>query len=232
MAKYVLQIVIFFSTTLGFLQAQHVRIKPSCPINIIVAVDFSGSELAYMDQIHTVLKDLTYTFELDEMNLKIGLITFNRGAHLVLPLTSDTQKMDQVIEALRMERLVYATDIHSAIELANSEFRRNSEKGIPKFFVLISDGDPHAHARGSGFQMDLTNIKQIKAGDPSIGADPVHVFSLYTGGHSNFRYNFGEQVIRASIDHMKAMASDQQSFLFFEEYPKMIAYFKVVSSCM
>jgi len=214
------------------LRSQTIRIQPSCPINIIIAVDFSGSELAYMDQIHRVLKDLTGTFELDSMNLKIGIITFNRGAELVLPLTSDTQKMDQVIDALRLERLVYATDIHASIELAYREFSQNSPRGIPKYFVLISDGDPHAHERGFGFQADLRNIEMLKAGDPSNGIEPVHVFSLYTGGNSSFRYNFGADIIQASINHMKTLASDEQSFLKFEEYPRMISFFKMVSSCM
>jgi len=235
MPRYITYIIILINAlfiNIGKMGAQDVRLKPSCPIHIIVAVDFSGSEFAYMDQIHTVLNDLAGTFELDSINLRIGIITFNRGAQLVLPLTADTPKMDKVIDDLRMERLVFATDIHSAIKLAYQEFRRNSAAGIPKYFVLISDGDPHAHDRGFGFQEDLTQIEILKAGDPQAGTDPVHVFSLYTGGNTSFRYNFGVDVINASINHMKAIASDDRSFLRFEEYPKMISFFKIVSSCM
>ncbi len=213
------------------LAAQSMRIQPSCPMHIVIAVDFSGSERAYLGEIRTALEALTSTFELHETNLKIGIVTFNRGARAVLPLTSDTQKLDEAIEALHLPRIVYATDIHAAIEEADQQFRKNSVTGIPKFFVLISDGDPHAHSRGYGFQADLKNIKQLKAGDPEAKVDPVHVFSLYTGRLSPYQNHFSEAIRKAAIHHMQALASDWRSFFFYEEYPMLVDFFIGISNC-
>lgn len=210
--------------------SQSKRIQPTCPLNIIIAVDFSGSEWAYLDEIRTALHALTSPFELDEANLKIGIITFNRGAEVVLPLTGDTQKMDEAIDKLDMVRMVYATDIHAAIEMAGREFRRNAEPGIPKYFVLISDGDPHAHARGFGFQADLVNMEHLKLGDAET--DPVHAFTLYTGRLSPYHNRLSEAVRRASINHMKKMASDEQSFFYFEQYPMLVEFFERISNCL
>ena len=214
------------------LSAQKGRIVPNCPMNIIIAIDFSGSERDYLDEIRTALLALTTPFELDEAKLKIGIITFNRGAQLVLPLTSDTEKMDDAIQSLRIARMVYATDIHASIELANQEFTRNSKTGVPKFFVLISDGDPHAHARGFGWQSDLINIKRLKAGDPTSYVDPIHVFTLYTGSMSASRSRFGEPIRKASINHMKEMANDKDSFFYFDEYPSLAEFFFKISNCL
>lgn len=212
--------------------AQNERLRPTCPLNIVIALDFSGSEWTYLDEIRTVLHALTSPFELNETNLKIGIITFNRGARVVLPLTGDTQALDAAIDNLNMVRMVYATDIHAAIALAGEEFRQHSEAGIPKYFVLISDGDPHAHSRGFGFQADLVNIEQLKLGDPEADVDPVHVFTLYTGRLSPYQNRFSEAVRKASIHHMKVMASDEQSFFYFEQYPMLVEFFERISNCL
>lgn len=226
-------LICLISTAAAFqLKAQKGRIVPNCPMNIIIAIDFSGSEREYLDEIRTALLAITTPFELDEAKLKIGIITFNRGAQLVLPLTDDTQKMDEAIHELRIARMVYATDIHSAIALADREFRRNSKTGVPKFFVLISDGDPHAHFRGRGWQEDLINMDRLKAGDPKVKEDPIRVFTLYTGSLSPFQSRFGESVRKASIRHMKVMATDEKSFFYFTEYPQLAEIFFKISNCL
>lgn len=212
--------------------AQTERVQASCPMNIVIALDFSGSERAYLDEIRTVLLALTSTYELSETNLKIGIITFNRGAQRVLPLTGDTKELNAAIEELRIPTTVYATDIHSAIEMANEEFQLRSILGVPKFFVLVSDGDPHAHSRGYGFQADLINMELIKAGDPDNEVEPVHVFTLYTGRLSPFQNRFSEEVRKASIRHMKEMASDPGSFFFYEQYPLLVEFFERIAHCL
>ncbi len=231
--QFPLRLLLFlFLCRLSFgLSAQTTRIHPSCPFHLIIALDFSGSEREYLSEIQTALHALTSNFELHEHHLKVGIITFNRGAKVVLPLTGETEKMDSVIQALRISRIVYATDIHSGIELAEQEFRRYSESNIPKYFVLISDGDPHAHRRGFGFQQDLINMTRIKTGNREQKIDPVHVFSLYTGRLSPFRNQFSEDIRKASIEHMQALASDKESFFFYEQYPMLVDFFARIANC-
>lgn len=213
------------------LSAQSSRILPSCPFDIIIALDFSGSELGYLDEIRTALIALTSPFELEEGSLKVGIITFNRGASVALPLSKDTEKMDAVVQTLEIASIVYATDIHAGIDLAGEEFRRHSAFGVPKYLVLISDGDPHAHARGRGFQADLRSIDRLKNGDLEAGIEPVHVFTLYTGRFSPYQDYFDESVRKASIQHMRTMASDERSFFYFEQYPLVVDFFKRISNC-
>lgn len=218
-----------FSSTL--IHTPKKTILTSCPLHIIIAVDFSGSEQAYLDQILTVIEAITNRFELHETNLKIGIITFNRGARIVLPLTSDAGQMQTVVHSLYIPTMVYATDIHAAIYEGYEKFQRHSNAGIPKFFVLISDGDPHAHRRGRGFQEDLENIEILKAGNAEKNIEPVHVLTLYTGRLSPFLNEFGEEVRKASIEHMQKMASDKNSFFYFEDYPMMISYLEWITAC-
>jgi hypothetical protein len=225
-------LLFLFSSFALRVSAQDKRILPSCPLNIIIAVDFSGSERAYIGEIQTAMRAITETFELSETHLKIGIITFNRGAEVVLPLTGDTEAMDEAIDALDLPTLVYATDIHAAFSLAKVEFQKNATPGVPNYFVLISDGDPHAHMRGHGFQADLINAQQLKAGDPETDLDPVHVFSLYTGRLSPYQNRFGEEIRRASIQHMQKLASDGESFFYYQQYPMLVEFFERVSNCL
>lgn len=228
-SAFLLMVICLFSFQLP---GQVRRVQPSCPLNLVIALDFSGSEREYLGEIQTVLYALTGTFELSETNLKVGIITFNRGARVVLPLTGETGKLEAALEELRIPTTVYATDIHAAIELANWEFRRHSESSIPKYFVLISDGDPHAHSRGYGYQADLINVEELKAGDLDNEIDPVHVFTLYTGRLSPFQNRFSEDVRRASIRHMQKMASDKESFFFYEQYPLLVEFFERITNCL
>lgn len=201
-------------------------------MNIIIALDFSASEREYMGEIQTVLHALTSKYQLQDNNLKIGIISFNRGARLVLPLTGDTQRLEAALEELRIPTTVYATDIHSAIALAGEEFRRHAVAGAPKYFVLISDGDPHAHSRGYGYQADLENMDRLKHSSPEEESDPVHVFTLYTGRLSPFQHRFNEDVRRASIRHMQQLASDQRSFFYYEQYPLLVEFFERMAHCL
>ncbi len=224
---------LFFIMSLTFrLSAQQERITPNCPMNIIIAIDFSGSERAFLDEIRTALLALTDPFELDESKLKIGIITFNRGARFVLPLTGDTQQLVQAIHELRIARLVYATDIHAAIELADQTFRQQVESSVSNYFVLISDGDPHAHRRGSGWQADLVHMDHMKKGDPDMEIDPPHIFTLYTGSMSPYHSWFGEDIQKAAIRHMETLATDEKSFFYFDEYPSLVEFFLKISNCL
>ena len=208
------------------------RILPNCPLHIIIALDFSASERAYIEELQTVLYALTSRFELHPNSLRIGIISFNRGAQLIQPLTGDTDSLEMTIASLRIPLNVFATDIHAAFALADREFRKNSLESVPKYFILVSDGDPHAHARGYGFRADLTNAERLRNGDPLNTVDPVHVFCIYSGRDMPYHDRFSEEVRRASIKHLQNMASSETSFYLFEQYPELVNFLELVSSCL
>ena len=224
-------LVTLFMVSLGVVRAQD-RVLPNCPFHVIIALDFSASERAFLDEIQTALFALTDRFELHPNSLKMGLVSFNRGAQMLLPLTGYREEMDQTIDELRIPLRVYATDIHAAFELAKDEFETRSERGIPKFFILISDGDPHAHARGRGFMADLSLAAMMKEGSLAEDSDPVHVFCLYSGEERPFADDDSEWVRQQAIRHMQKLASNEDSFYFFKEYPQLINLIEQISSCL
>lgn len=208
------------------------RVLPNCPIHLIIALDFSASERAFLDDIQTALWALTDRFELHPHSFKMGLISFNRGARIISPLTGDRVELDDAIKRLQIPLRVYATDIHASFELAQDEFELRSIKGIPKFLILISDGDPHAFARGSGFLADLSLAKALKSSHLDDEDTGVHIFSLYSGEERPFSDSKSEYVRKQAIQHMKKLASDEQSFYLFEEYPDLINVLEQISSCL
>jgi hypothetical protein len=199
---------------------------------MIIAVDFSGSERAYLDELQTALVALTDKFELDSDNMKIGLISFNRGAKILHNLSGDNFSLRKTIDELRIPTRVYATDIHWGIALAEDQFQKYSKPGIPKYFVLISDGDPHAHARGRGFRYDLINAEKLKNLSIKGRKDPVHIFTLYTGRTEPYLLRFDESVRMASIEHMQKIASDKESFYYFDELGSLVRFFEEVGICL
>ncbi|MCB0668534.1 MAG: VWA domain-containing protein [Saprospiraceae bacterium] len=225
--------VLFVALAIGPSSAQDKeRILPNCPMHIIIAMDFSASERAFIDEVQTVLLALTTRFELHPNSMRIGLVSFNRGAQMIQPLTGDTEELENTIEELRIPVSVFATDIHAGIDMANEEFQKNSLESVKKFFILISDGDPHAHSRGFGFQQDLESIRSLKQGEIANHVDPVHVFSLYSGETIPFQDPWSEEVRLLSIKHMQNLASSQEDFYFFDEYPKLVNLLEQISSCL
>ncbi len=208
------------------------RVLPNCPMHIIIAMDFSASERAFIHEVQTVLLALTTRFELHPNTMRIGLISFNRGAQMIQPLTGITEELEETINALKIPMSVFATDIHAGIAMAFEEFSINSVENVKKFFIIISDGDPHAHSRGFGFQQDLQVIEKLKKGDPVRHIDPVHVFSLYSGETVPFQDPWSEEVRMLSIKHMQNLASSPQDFYFFDEYPKLVNLLDQISSCL
>ena len=208
------------------------RVLPNCPLHVIIAVDFSASERAFLSDIQEALWALTERFELHPHNLKIGLISFNRGAEIIVPLTGERRELDSAIKQLKIPLRVYATDIHASFELAKEEFELRSTNGVPKILILISDGDPHAFSRGSGFTADLFLAERLKSGDLEGEANGVHIFSLYSGESRPFADDKSERVRKKAIQHMRELASDSESFYLFEEYPDLINVLEQISSCL
>jgi hypothetical protein len=201
-------------------------------MDIIIALDFSASEHAFLDEVQTVLWAVTTRFELHPNTLRIGVVSFNRGAQMILPLSGDNDLVERTIQDLLIPTRVYATDIHAGIELSNQEFKRNSIQSVKKFLIIVSDGDPHAHSRGFGFREDLVNIEILKKGDLDARVDPVHVFSLYSGEVHPFDDPFSEDIRQLSIKHMQNLASGEKSFFVFNDYPKLINLLEQISSCL
>lgn len=214
------------------MKAQDEKYTPNCPIHIIIALDFSASELGFVHKLQQALTGISKKFELHPTILKIGIITFNRGADIVLPLTGESDKLDEAINALSNPYMVFATDIHAAFESAYFDFKNNSVPGIPKYLVLVSDGDPHAHLRGRGFQQDLINADYLKKGNLEDNMEPIHIISLYSGQETEDENDFDEQIRMESMNHMRRLASDASSYYNFNELPSLVNFFVKISSCM
>ena len=206
------------------------RVSPNCPFHLIIALDFSASERAFIDEIQTALYALTNRFELHPNSLKMGIVSFNRGADMILPLTGERVAMDHTIRHLYMPLRVYATDIHAGLALAGREFAEHGQAGVPRFLVLVSDGDPHAHSRGFGFREDLRQAEILKEGTDLD--DAVHIFSLYTGEEHRYSDQESEWVRMQAIEHMRNLASDEQSYFSFKDYPDLINLIEQISSCL
>ncbi len=233
MTRYML-IFILVAVSICMLAGQdkYDKVLPNCPMHVIVAVDFSASERAFIDEVQTVLSAITSRFELHPNSMRLGLISFNRGAQLIMPLSGDNDLLRQTIEELRIPLSVFATDIHSGIQMAMKEFQNNSLDQVKKFLILISDGDPHAHSRGFGFEQDLVEVSKIKAGDEENNLDPVHVFSLYSGETLPYKDRWSEEVRLMSIRHMIKLANTWDDFYFFKDYPKLINALEQIGSCL
>lgn len=226
---FVLLLFYLFRPEYSLGQTEQTRFLPNCPIHIIIALDFSASELDFVYKLKDALFGITSKFQLHPDNLRIGIITFNRGAEVVVPLTGNEVQLERGIAALQLPYLVFATDIHEAMKEAVIQFRTHSVPGVPKYFVLVSDGDPHAHMRGRGFQEDLIWSESMKNGD-AVG-ELVQIISVYSGRDESYGHEMDENIRKASYEHMVKIASSKEDVYGFGEMEKLVRFFIFKGSC-
>ena len=227
-------IAVIFMTVVSLWPTQRVHCQdfkflPNCPLHIIIALDFSASEVDFVYKLQDALSGITKKLQLHPSNLRIGIITFNRGADMIVPLTGVQEQLERGIATLQLPYLVFATDIHESIKLAALEFKQNSVTGVPKYFVLVSDGDPHAHMRGRGFQEDIIWSEQMKNGKAT--GELIHMISVYSGRENNFNDEFDEAVRKASYRHMQNLASSEDDVYSFGEMDRLVRFFIQRGSC-
>lgn len=222
-------VAIFFFFFQERIEGQEFKFLPNCPLHIILALDFSASEIDFVYKLQDALYGITEKLQTHPSNLRIGIITFNRGAELAVPLTGNETLLQKGIKSLEIPMLVFATDIHESMKLAVQEFRFHSVPGVPKYFVLVSDGDPHAHMRGRGFQEDLIWSNSMK--DGSAMGELIQMISVYSGQDENYLDEFDENVRKASFNHMQQLASAPEDLYRFGEMDRLVQYLIHKGSC-
>ncbi|MFO1459481.1 MAG: VWA domain-containing protein [Verrucomicrobiota bacterium] len=112
--------------------------SPPGPVDMVLAVDVSGSSAPYIDDLQKAVRLL-----LDRLDLgihQVSVIAFSSTAAEVTPLTRSRQEILARVDSLKSQQST--TDIAAAIRVAHAELRSNRHNGTATpIIVLLSDGD-------------------------------------------------------------------------------------------
>jgi len=117
-------------------------VAAAVPKDILLVIDNSGSMLSHDPQFLVRMAVNLFINKLDE-NSRAGLLIFDQGARLVVPLTA-VDAEGRVILANALEGINYRgqwTDSPVAIDRAIYELKTNGRDGTDKIIVFMSDGD-------------------------------------------------------------------------------------------
>jgi len=121
-----------------------VRLAAECPpdasglADIFLLIDISASmaDSGKMDAARAAVRE--FVDNVDFERHRAGLIPFNRGAYVALPLTSDTDRLERTLAGLPEPS--GGTDIASALEMARGELRFAKRAEAVGVAVLLTDG--------------------------------------------------------------------------------------------
>lgn len=145
--------------------------QQSClEVDIVLVADMSGSVQGHEYQVAEACMAFVDRFGLSEASVKIGLIMFNNDAYLLTDLTTNKDKLKNLVVAMGNTEARGGTNMDAALQEAFNQIVHG--RRVMKIIVLISDGAPDT-------PLDVeTTVAQINA------TGVVSVCGIYVGTDS------------------------------------------------
>lgn len=132
--------ILSLSFSIVFAHAQSSRENTKCLVaDIVIAADMSSSVASVSDFIWDAVEILPTRYELDEDKVQMSLIRFNSVATEIVELTGDGEIFLREIK--KTKKVIASGDTFiSAAMLRAHKTLLSSSREVPKFLILISDG--------------------------------------------------------------------------------------------
>lgn len=175
-------------------KASHEREHETRGVDIVVALDISGSMLAEDFQPENrlgVAKEEAKKFIQGRENDRVGLVVFSREAFTQCPLTLDYDVLINLLDDVQIGMIQDGTAIGMGIATAVNRLRESQAKS--KVIILITDGENNAGKIDPITAAELARTFGIK----------VYTVGVGRGGLVPFPVNdplFGKRYVQAQVD--------------------------------
>lgn len=135
---------------------------------VILLVDVSGSmEPEEIAQARSLLLKLAGDMNTED---RVGLVTFDDSAHLLVPPTAGRAGLARVREALGSLKAGGGSNLHAGLQMAYDSFPSLASE---RYLLVVSDGEPNVGVlEGTGYQHFANNgavTSVVLTGEDSVG---------------------------------------------------------------
>ena len=128
------------------------------PADVVFVLDKSGAS-AQMDiynQAKAFLEEINQKAQADGLNIKVGVVLFNKVGNIQQPLTDVATGYDNILTAMNSE-VHSGTNMHAGLLAAKSMLDTDTAvKAENKHVILISDGATYLYCKGGDFTKPYT----------------------------------------------------------------------------
>lgn len=137
--------------------------KQSClQLDIVLVGDLSGSVSGHEAQVTEAFEAFIDRFQLSDLGIRIGVVTFGSNSTIHTPLTSNKQKLKQVV--LELGSADGTTNLTSALEAAFNIFQDPNDmikRDVPKLIILVTDGEADNKDQAAALSEQMQRILNI-----------------------------------------------------------------------
>ena len=142
------------------------------PANVVFVLDKSGAS-AQMDiynQAKAFLEEINQKAKADGLNIKVGVVLFNKMGNVQLPLTDVATGYDDILNAMNSS-VRSGTNMHAGLLAAKSILDADTAvKDENKHVILISDGATYLYCKNGDFTKPYTrSFGSVEGGRNMMG---------------------------------------------------------------
>ena len=141
------------------------------PADVVFVLDKSGAsaQTDIFKQAKAFLEEINQKAKADGLNIKVGVVLFNKMGNVQLPLTDVVAGYDDILNAMNSS-VRSGTNMHAGLLAAKSILDADTAvKAENKHVILISDGATYLYCKGGDFTKPYTR----SFGDPTKPTNPV-----------------------------------------------------------
>lgn len=141
------------------------------PADVVFVLDKSGAsaQTDIFKQAKAFLEEINQKAKADGLNIKVGVVLFNKMGNVQLPLTDVVAGYDDILNAMNSS-VRSGTNMHAGLLAAKSILDADTAvKAENKHVILISDGATYLYCKNGDYTKPYTR----SFGDPSKQTNPV-----------------------------------------------------------
>ena len=166
------------------------KIKTSKGIDIVMAMDVSGSMLARDLKPNRLeaLKNVAATFIKDRVNDRIGLVVYAGESYTRTPVTSDKTMLLESLKTIQYDDTVIEDGTGIGVGLATSINRLKQSKAKSRVIILLTDGKNNRPAVDPVMAAEIAKEYGLKVYTIGLGTNGTAPFPFRKLANGQFEY--------------------------------------------
>lgn len=203
--------------------SQNIQTETTEENDIMLAMDNSGSVTSYITTLRAAGRAIVDNLNVDDSKTKIGIVTFNSSAALLLGLSGSRPVVENAVD--NIPTTPYTTNLAGALIKSDIELTAHQRASAVPFVVVITDGNTNACANSVGTSYSCTTLGTTPAAQAiekaeALKAKGVTIAAVGVGYLGNISTPTGTK--KGDVFLKEDIASDPSLYLSVSDWDQLV----------